>query len=160
MDLLLAGTTTSMALMALEKIRFPEFNCNMIVDKHPALIVDSTSLCYNIIFWCWFPWQMRHHTRLWKSPSEMDGIHYSSLQCFEMFSYSYHTSLLTPLELESENNQIGSPFLTSLQCAFLMLNMNRLTYMIFLLINITFCLISDVAFSISYQNPKCYSMAI
>ncbi len=39
-----------MALMTLEKIRFPEFNQNMIVDKHTALIVDSTSLCYNIIF--------------------------------------------------------------------------------------------------------------
>ncbi len=47
---LLAGATTSMALVALNKIRFPEFNCNVVVDKHPALIVDSTSLWYDIIF--------------------------------------------------------------------------------------------------------------
>ncbi len=47
---LLVCATTSMALMALNKIRFPEFNCNMVVDNHPALIVDSTSLCYVIIF--------------------------------------------------------------------------------------------------------------
>ncbi len=48
--LLLAGATTSTALVTLEKIRFPEFNQNMIVDKHPALIDDSTSLCYDIVF--------------------------------------------------------------------------------------------------------------
>ncbi len=40
----------SMALVALEKTKFPEFNQNMIVDEHPALIVDSTSHCNNIIF--------------------------------------------------------------------------------------------------------------
>ncbi len=39
-----------MALVALNRIRFPEFNCNIIVDTHPAFIVDSTSLCYDIIF--------------------------------------------------------------------------------------------------------------
>ncbi len=47
---LLVGATTSTALMALEKIRFHEFNWNMIVDKHPVLIVDSANLCYDIIF--------------------------------------------------------------------------------------------------------------
>ncbi len=47
---MLTGATTSEALMALNKIRFPEFNCNMIVDNHPALVIDSTSLYYNIIF--------------------------------------------------------------------------------------------------------------
>ncbi len=47
---LLADTTTSTALMVLENIRFPEFNQNMIVIKHPALIVDSTNLRYDIIF--------------------------------------------------------------------------------------------------------------
>ncbi len=51
---LLAGATTSKALMALEKIRFPEFNHNIVIDKHPALIVDSTSLCYDIIFGAYF----------------------------------------------------------------------------------------------------------
>ncbi len=40
----------SSRLVALHKIRFPEFNCNMIIDEHPALIIDSMSLHYNIIF--------------------------------------------------------------------------------------------------------------
>ncbi len=39
-----------MALVALNKIRFPEFNHIMVVDKHPLLIVDSMSLWYDIIF--------------------------------------------------------------------------------------------------------------
>ncbi len=29
---------------------FPEFNCNMVVKEHPALVVDSKNLQYNIIF--------------------------------------------------------------------------------------------------------------
>ncbi len=61
-----------------------------------------------------FPWQIWHHTQLWKSPSATDGIHYSSPQHFVIFSYSYYTSLLTPLELESENNQISNPFANTL----------------------------------------------
>ncbi len=40
----------------------------------------------------------------------MDGIHYSSLWHFGVFSYSYYTSLLTPLELESEHNHFSNPF--------------------------------------------------
>ncbi len=45
----LAGATTPTALVALEKIRFPEFNRNIVIDKHPALIVDSMNLRYDII---------------------------------------------------------------------------------------------------------------
>ncbi len=50
MIFLLAGAATSTALVVLNKIRFPEFNRNMIVDQHPAQIVDSRSLHYDIIF--------------------------------------------------------------------------------------------------------------
>ncbi len=32
-----------------KKIRFPEFNRNIVIDKHPTLIVDSMNLQYNII---------------------------------------------------------------------------------------------------------------
>ncbi len=39
----------------------------------------------------------------------MDGIHYFSLQCFAIFSFNYYTSILSPLELEFENNLIGNP---------------------------------------------------
>ncbi len=47
---LLAGATTSMAPVVLNEIKFPEFNHKMIVDQHPPLIIDSMSLCYDIIF--------------------------------------------------------------------------------------------------------------
>ncbi len=47
---LLAGETTSTALVALEKIQFPEFNQNIVIDNHLALIVDSMNLQYDIIF--------------------------------------------------------------------------------------------------------------
>ncbi len=46
----LAGTTTSIALVALAKISFPKFNHNVVVDEHPTLIVDFMSLHYDIIF--------------------------------------------------------------------------------------------------------------
>ncbi len=46
----LARTTLSSDLVALHKIQFTEFNHNMIIDKHPVLIVDTMSLCSDIIF--------------------------------------------------------------------------------------------------------------
>ncbi len=36
--------------LCLTKNWFPEFNCNMVVHEHPALIIDSMSLRYDIIF--------------------------------------------------------------------------------------------------------------
>ncbi len=50
-----------------------------------------------------------YHTWLWKSPSTMDGIHYSSSWCFGIFSFNYYTSILSPLELEFEHDLIGNP---------------------------------------------------
>ncbi len=46
----LARTTTSAKLVALQKTCIPEFNCNMVIDEQPVLIVDYTSLWYDIIF--------------------------------------------------------------------------------------------------------------
>ncbi len=40
----------------------------------------------------------------------MDGMHYSSLQCFGIFSYSYYTSLLAPLEIIAEQNLFSNTF--------------------------------------------------
>ncbi len=40
----LAGTTTSPNLVMLTKIHFPEINCNMLIDEHPVLMVDSDIL--------------------------------------------------------------------------------------------------------------------
>ncbi len=46
----LPRTTTSTNLVALQKIQFMEFNCNVVVNGHPSLFVDSMSLLYDIIF--------------------------------------------------------------------------------------------------------------
>ncbi len=40
----------------------------------------------------------------------MDGIHYSTPQCFEFFSYNYYILLLTPIELDSEQDFLGNAF--------------------------------------------------
>ncbi len=48
----LASSIVSSNLVALNKIWFPEFNRNIVVDDHPALIIDSTNLWYDIIFGC------------------------------------------------------------------------------------------------------------
>ncbi len=46
----LSGTTTSTNLVMLTKICFTEFNQNIVINEHFALIVDSNSIKYNIIF--------------------------------------------------------------------------------------------------------------
>ncbi len=45
-----AGTTVYSNLVALQKVQYPEFNHNMVVNKHPVLVFNSTSLLYGIIF--------------------------------------------------------------------------------------------------------------
>ncbi len=58
-------------------------------------------------FWCWLPWHMQSHTWLWQQYCQMDGIYYSSPRRLGIFSYNYYTSLLTPLELKSEQDLLG-----------------------------------------------------
>lgn len=36
--------------IVLAKICFPEFNHNMVIDEHPALIISSYAMSYDIIF--------------------------------------------------------------------------------------------------------------
>ncbi len=98
----LVCATTSMALVALNRIRFPEFNHNIIVDTHPALIVDSTSLCYDIIFGADFLDKCGVTLDYGNSIFRWMGYTFPLCNALEFFSYSYYTSLLTPLELESE----------------------------------------------------------
>ncbi len=38
----------------------------------------------------------------------MDGIHYYTLQHVRFFSYNYYTSLLTPIELDLEQDFHGN----------------------------------------------------
>ncbi len=40
----------------------------------------------------------------------MNGIHYSSPLCLRIFSYNYYISLITPLELNAEQDFLGDVF--------------------------------------------------
>ncbi len=99
---LLAGATTSMTLVALNKVRYPESNSNKIVDQHPTLVIDSMSLCYDIIFGADFLDKCRitldyDHNLVWWMEYTIP-LH----NALEFLSYSYYTSLQTQIELESE----------------------------------------------------------
>ncbi len=110
---LLAGATKPTSIVALEKIRFPEFNCNIVIDKHPALIVDSMNLRYSIILGanfldkCGITLYYENHQVLW--------LEYTiPLQnASEFFSFAYYTSILSPLELEFENDLTGNQIVDS-----------------------------------------------
>ncbi len=95
--------------MAIEKIRFPEFNWNIVIDKHPALVVDSMNLCYDIIFGanfidkCGITLDYENHQVQWMECT----IHFCDASKF--FSLNYYHSILAPLELEAENNFTDIP---------------------------------------------------
>ncbi len=82
----------------------------MIVDQHPALIIDSMSLHYDIIFGANF--LDKCNITLDYENHQVQWIEYTIplWDSSEFFPYSYYTSLLTPLELESEHDLIGNPF--------------------------------------------------
>ncbi len=72
----------------------------MIVDKQTALIVDSTNLCYDIIFGsnflnkCCIMLDYENHQVKWMEYT------IPLRDASEFFPYKYYTSLLTPLDLE------------------------------------------------------------
>ncbi len=82
----------------------------MIVDQHPALIVDSMSLCYNIIFGadfldkCVITLDYKNNLVQWMEYNIL------LLDASEFFSYNYYTSLLTPIELNSEQDFFSNAF--------------------------------------------------
>ncbi len=98
-----------MALVALQKIRLPEFNQNIVIDKHPALIIDSMNLHYNIIFGadsldkCNITLNYENHQLQWMEYT------IPLRNASKFFLFNYYTSILAPLELESEHNFIGNP---------------------------------------------------
>ncbi len=139
--ILFEGTTTSMALMALDKIRSPEFNRNMIVDKHPALSVDSTSLCYDIIFGA----DLEYENNLVQWMEYTNPLH----NALDFFLQLLHISLPTHLNLNMNMIFFTTHMPTLLQHTFLMLNMNKPTFTMLPLIKPTFCLISNAIFSTS-----------
>ncbi len=152
---LLAGATASTALMALEKIRFPEFNHNIIVNKHPTLIVDSMSLCYDIFFGADF--LDKCSITLDYESHKVQSMEYTiplqdTLDFFPIaiaLLYSHH------LNLNLKTTKLVTHLPTPLQLASLMLNMNRLVSMMLLSTNITFCLISNM-FNILSKHKKLF----
>ncbi len=98
-----------MALEALEKIRFPEFNLNIVIDENPALIVDSTNLCYDIIFGanfldkCGITLDYENHQVQWMEYT------IPLYNASKFFLSNYYTSILAPTELESEHDFIDNP---------------------------------------------------
>ncbi len=98
-----------MSLVALQKIRFPEFNRNIVIDENPALIVDSTNLCYDIIFGanfldkCGITLDYENHQVQWMEYT------IPLYNASKFFLSNYYTSILAPPELESEHDFIDNP---------------------------------------------------
>ncbi len=144
-----------MELVALEKIRFPEFNQNMIVDERPALIIDSTNLHYDIIFGsnfldkCGITLDYENHLVQWM---EYNIPLRDAMEFFPIvitLHYSHH------LNLNLNRTLLSTQFLTPLPLAFLTLNMSKPMSTMLHLTNITFHLINGMIFSTS----KSYLMA-
>ncbi len=133
---------------------FHEFNCNMAIDGHPVLVDDFTSLLYDINFRadfldkCRFHWDYDNNLVYW--------MKYDIPLCDTagFFSYSYYSSLFTPIDIALEDNCLGNACINFLQHASLMLNMNRPTSMMLPLTNTISCWISSKIYSIYYPNTK------
>ncbi len=82
----------------------------MIVDEHPVLLVDSTSLPHNILFGANF--LNKCSITLDYENSLVQWMEYTIPlhDTLEFFPYSYYTLLFMPLELESEHNLFGNTF--------------------------------------------------
>ncbi len=84
--------------VVLQILRFPEFNCNMIIAKHPMHIIDSTSLWYKIIFGadfldkCRISFDYENNIVWW-----MEYIPFCNTA--ELFLYSYYSCLFTTIEI-------------------------------------------------------------
>ncbi len=112
----LAGTTKSSDLVdlhTLHKIRFPKFNHNMIINKHLALIVDSTSLCYAIIFGADFLDKCRITLNYDKNlvcwmEYDIPLFHFAT-----PLSFFIHLLFLTPIEITFEEDCLGNTYVDS-----------------------------------------------
>ncbi len=154
MDFSLAGTTMSSNLVALQKIWFPE----LVVDEHPALVINSTSLHYDIILAanfldkCGIILDYDNILVLW--------MEYTNPLCNTTEFFHTVTTPLSShqLRLNLKMASLAVPMLTNLQLASLMQNKNKSTFMMLPLTNITFCLTSNKTSSIYHQNTKKYLM--
>ncbi len=96
----LARTFTPTNLVALHKIRFPEFNCIMVVNVHPALIVDSTSQSYVIIFGADFlnkcGFQLNHDNNLFNGWNTIFPSMTQLNFCIQLLFFLIHTNWYWP----------------------------------------------------------------
>ncbi len=82
----------------------------MIVDQHPALIVDYTSRCYDMIFGadfldkCGITLDYDNNLVWWTE------YIFPLFNALEFSSYSNYTLFLTPIELDSEQDFLGNAF--------------------------------------------------
>ncbi len=82
----------------------------MIVNQHPALIIDSTSHRYDIIFGDDFLDKcgitLNYDNKL------IQWMEYTIPLCkaSEFFSYNYYSSLITPLEIKSEQDFLSDAY--------------------------------------------------
>ncbi len=149
-----AGTTTSTNLVNQHKICSHEFNCNIVVDDHPALVIDSKNLQYNIIFGANFLDKLRF--QLDYDNNLVQWMEYTIPHCDTAECFPTATIHLSQLELMSilKMTVLVIPMLILLQHAILMPNMNKSTSMMFLSTNTTYCLTSTETSSIYYPNTK------
>ncbi len=108
-----AGTTTPTNLVALHKICILEFNCSMVVNEYPVLIVDSMNLHYDIILRVHFLDKCGFH--LDYDNNLVQWIEYDIPLCntTEFFSFRYYSSLLTPIDIDFEDNCPGDAYVDS-----------------------------------------------
>lgn len=115
------STAQTSGLVVLSHTCFPECNCNMLIDAHPALMVSSDALCYNTIFeatflYNWGFYLDYSHNILWWFVIYTDFSH-------PTFKHTY----LKCLKLCKRRNVFTIIMLKFMPHASLMPNMNRFT---------------------------------
>lgn len=131
----IVGTTPSTDLVALSRNFFPDFNQKIVISSHPALIVLSNIMCYDIIFGSKFVDKYPFHLD-WDA-NKVKWMGYVILLCdTQDFSCMLvvHPTLLH-LTLTTRLSILGRTLLNPMQFAFKMPNMNKLTSMKWHLVN-------------------------
>ncbi len=103
----LVGTTNSTNLVALSNIHFPEFNQNMVIDNHPALVISSETMHYDIIFGANFLDKCGFH--LDYNANQVKWMEYDIPvhEAKTFFAHSFYTLLFTPLDMGHEDKFFG-----------------------------------------------------
>ncbi len=133
--MLIAVISQASDMVALSHICFPKFNYNMVIDDHPALIVDSDTMHNDIIFdvnflnECGF--QLQPKLISWI-------VHELSLfNVHQYFLSQSQTHLLKPLDIAQESDCFGNDYIEAIPYTSLMENTHRLILMMLHLVKKT-----------------------